>query len=144
MKKINKKGFTLLELLVVIAIIGILSAVVLGSLSSARGKGNNAAVKSELHNFRTQSELLSPDYSTACDAGTDSRKIYDAAVYAATSTDRVNAFCNATADTYMAAVTFISPENSFVGWCVDNSGVSKGVVGPIDTTNYNTATACGN
>jgi len=38
----NLKGFTLIELLVVIAIIGILSAVVLTSLTSSRARANDA------------------------------------------------------------------------------------------------------
>ncbi|HVS79850.1 MAG TPA: prepilin-type N-terminal cleavage/methylation domain-containing protein [Candidatus Paceibacterota bacterium] len=50
-------GFTLIELLVVIAIIGILSAVVLASLNSARAKGADAAVKSDLSSIRAQAEL---------------------------------------------------------------------------------------
>lgn len=53
----NSRGFTLIELLVVIAIIGILSSVVLASLSSARNKGKDAAVKSALGSIRTQMEI---------------------------------------------------------------------------------------
>ncbi len=55
------KGFTLIELLVVIAIIGILSSVVLASLTTARSRGQAAAVQSELSNMRAQAELY---YST--------------------------------------------------------------------------------
>ena len=52
-----RRGFTLIELLVVIAIIGILSAVVLASLDTARNKGADAAVKSNLATIQTQAEL---------------------------------------------------------------------------------------
>lgn len=53
-----KRGFTLIELLVVIAIIGILASVVLASLNSARDKGADAAVKSNVTNARAQAELF--------------------------------------------------------------------------------------
>lgn len=44
----NRKGFTLIELLVVISIIGILSSMLLPSLSKARLKGQSAVCKSNL------------------------------------------------------------------------------------------------
>jgi prepilin-type N-terminal cleavage/methylation domain-containing protein len=53
-----RRGFTLIELLVVIAIIGILSSVVLASLNTARNKGNDAAIKSNLAEARAQAELF--------------------------------------------------------------------------------------
>ncbi len=52
MKK-NTRGFTLIELLVVIAIIGILASVVLVSLNSARQKGKDARVISDVQQMRT-------------------------------------------------------------------------------------------
>lgn len=44
-------GFTLIELLVVIAIIGLLSSVVMSSLNSARGKGQEAKRKGDMHSL---------------------------------------------------------------------------------------------
>jgi prepilin-type N-terminal cleavage/methylation domain-containing protein len=48
----RNKGFTLIELLVVISIIGLLSSIVLASLSTARGKAKDAAIKSEVLQMR--------------------------------------------------------------------------------------------
>lgn len=61
------RGFTLIELLVVIAIIGILSAVVLASLNTARQKGSNAAVQSDLKSIQTQAAIY---YSNNSSYGT--------------------------------------------------------------------------
>src|SRR6185369_698077 len=69
-----EKGFTLIELLVVIAIIGILSSVVLASLNTARNKGADAAIKSNLNNARAQAELYydgnTQSYAGVCAAAT--------------------------------------------------------------------------
>jgi prepilin-type N-terminal cleavage/methylation domain-containing protein len=56
MKKIINRGFTLIELLVVIAIIGILASIVLVSLNSARNKGKDTRVISDVNQIRTQIE----------------------------------------------------------------------------------------
>ena len=57
----DRRGFTLLELLVVIAIIGILSAVIVAALNSARAKGRDATRKEEIHQIAAALNLYATD-----------------------------------------------------------------------------------
>lgn len=122
------KGFTLIELLVVIAIIGILSSVVLASLNTARGKGANAAVKSNLSNLRAQAELFydsqtpSTTYAGMC-ASTNVDLQLDAADAAGGGTNK----CFGDATTYVASTLLKVAEGTNTHYCVDSTGKSKAI-----------------
>ncbi len=145
MIKNYKKGFTLIELLVVIAIIGVLAAVVLSATNSARTKGADAAVKSNLANSRAQAEIfydVAYTYTNVCSSST-SGSIYGAFLAGATaggattfqvngasSTDNNTAKCNNSATAWAAESPLKSTNvvNSSSGvdfWCVDSTGKSQ-------------------
>lgn len=63
----HSRAFTLIELLVVIAIIGILSSVVLASISSARQSARESSIISSLNNSRSQAELYRNNNSSYAD-----------------------------------------------------------------------------
>ncbi len=142
-----QRGFTLIELLVVIAIIGILSSVVLASLNTARGKGSDAAIKSNLANLRAQAEIYydaNGKYGSAGVAAATTAAACGTAttVFASTATNSLNPGIVAAESTSDASATWVArcamatdgqswavsvPLKATAGqiWCVDNSGATK-------------------
>lgn len=134
------KGFTLIELLVVIAIIGLLSAIVVTNLNTARVKGADTAVKANLGNARSQAELYydvkGNNYESVCSDDIIGARSIKESINAAKSASGIStatlhdsegaartATCNDTSDGWAAEVPLKSVNTRF--WCVDSSGASK-------------------
>ncbi|HWA32205.1 MAG TPA: type II secretion system protein [Candidatus Paceibacterota bacterium] len=133
-------GFTLIELLLVVAIIGILSAIILASLSSSKSKGKDGAIEEALLHARSQASLFylanSNSYNNVCANTTagNVRSAYvnlqDAASKSGVSLVRnaagntTTATCNDTALGWAAEVP-LKAAGANQMWCVDDSGKSR-------------------
>jgi prepilin-type N-terminal cleavage/methylation domain-containing protein len=128
MKKHNyQKGFTLIEILVVIAIIGILSSVIIAALNSARDKGANALVESQMASLRAQAELIystvTPNsYDTVCG---DTK--FSSMLDNASSTGGNSSGCSSDLNGWSAWAGLKVLEGTNGYWCSGSSGVSKGI-----------------
>lgn len=135
------RGFTLIELLVVIAIIGILSAVVLASLSTARNKGNDGAVQSNLNSIETQAEVYydsnngygvtngsAPTIAQCATASTmfvADTTVKNALTSAKNSAKSGSVYCANTATSYIVEALVNGTSTTATYWCIDSTGNAK-------------------
>jgi prepilin-type N-terminal cleavage/methylation domain-containing protein len=146
MKK-TSRGFTIMELLVVIAIIGVLAAAVLASLSSARSRGQAAAIRADLASMRSQAELY---FSTNGSQFATSNGITATATASSLfNAGATNGIGNLITDVLVKGGTSPTFAASTTGWaiqvlysgtyyCVDsvgNSRSSSSTMAPIDDGN---------
>lgn len=119
--------------MVVIAIIGILSSVVLASLNTARSKGNDAKVKSQLAGLRASAEVyydsnnnyggaVSDLCSTAFFTDVDSGMVQ----YTTQANYPTGATLSCHSDSTAYAVSALLLSTSAgEAWCVDSTGASQ-------------------
>lgn len=129
LSRAQSRGFTLIELLVVIAIIGILSSVVLASLNTARGKGNDAKVKANLSGLRTAAEIYydnaGGNYGTATNSCTSGMFLDSVLLPYVTSSNypgNPTISCQSSGSAYAVSVPLTT---SGQHWCVDSVGSSQ-------------------
>lgn len=135
----KNKGFTLIELLVVIAIIGILSSVVLASLTTARSRGTAAAIQSEMSNARAQAELYYSTNGNSYGVATDcSTNLFGTANNGlGTIIGGLNTKTTMSCHSSATAWAMKSADVGGVYYCVDSTGTSTTRTSNPDITDEN-------
>jgi prepilin-type N-terminal cleavage/methylation domain-containing protein len=140
----TSRAFTLIELMVVVAIIGLLSSVVITSLSSARSKAQDTTVKRNLATVRHQAALYLSSYNNygptqavgACPTSGTSMFFTDAtmriAITAANAAGGGPTRCATDGTNYAMSAKLHGSANH---WCVDSTSASREITNTTWTGN---------
>ena len=159
LKNDSQQGFTLIELLIVVTIVGLLSGIVLVPVNNARKKGEDAAIKANMHVIPLEAALYSDNndnnYTDLCDevginlslgiALEASREASDI-IYGSKTNHTVSAkptnaqgFCFSN-DTYYVSAIPLSTDKT-LAWCLDSDGSAREVK-KADFGTYDAMTKC--
>ena len=139
----NKKGFTLIELLVVIAIIGILSGIVIVSMSGAQNTATDATIKSTLGQLRNTAEIYrygtgGGSYTGLAAEATEFDTLLDELDSKSGGPEVNRTYIDAT--TWCVSVQMVSDTSTYS--CIDSTGVIKTGTTPVATCSTITPFAC--
>lgn len=135
-----KKGFTLIELLLVVAIIGLLTSIIMASLSQSRSDANVVSLKSGMKELQKQMELKynnSTSYGRQVSASCESvgeifadskiRSLLNS--ISKNGAGYQNSFCSVQSGSINAgtswSVFFAYKHNPNKGWCVSSNSSGK-------------------
>ncbi len=125
-------GFTLMELLIVIAIIGILVAVVLGSLNDARQGGIDAKIVAEMDALQKRASIEESSQYTfdlVCGSnGVPQSTVIAGLISSINNIASSTLVCNS--DTTQYAVS-VAVGNAY--WCVDSMSIRKEIASELTT-----------
>ncbi len=125
-------GFTLMELLIVIAIIGILVAVVLGSLNDARQGGIDAKIVAEMDALQKRASIEESSqytFDVVCGSnGVPQSTVIAGLISSINNIASSTLVCNSDTTQYAVSVAV-----GTAYWCVDSMSIRKEIASELTT-----------
>ncbi|MEK7642187.1 MAG: type II secretion system protein [Patescibacteria group bacterium] len=135
-KHSKESGFTLIELLISIVIIGILTAIILNTLSTSRNRGYDGKVKIQFKQLATSIQIY---YENNGNYGATTNNCDN--MFAATTPVNINKFivglqngaavCRSTGTAYAVSIPLLNAPVSADNWCIDSNGRSIAIADPL-------------